>query len=390
MFPYFSGCLFFIFLQWIQDAVSMSLLNKDSLLSATGNAERGVTDFIIAKGYIPRDSELPKPSIVKNVDNDATYLLSKLSDDELVKLLSEQPNKNEYNVKDLVKITTNDKFPQNFNPISDLGSNNPAVSEKGAPPQQNAFFRLENKEVDPFASSKTADVQYAAVQKINNLLYSRPAEQEPENRAEDDDEKKELMFDVLVAQLKSLCCKRNKPLKRDDKTKDEKKKLKPLLGDIMPAAVTSKNYNPELRYSQITMPTEHMFLIINDEIKSSGNEEDALISVDPDSLSKNSSVMLLGPIATPLSDTQLRLVMMRISNELANPEYLPLLQQISEGRLSNEHIGLLDSLVSGAQSRRYMKPHRCNHQSKLARIYGGPKWLICTGYLNLNKPSLYD
>lgn len=82
--------------------------------------------------------------------------------------------------------------------------------------------------------------------------------------------------------------------------------------------------------------------------------------------------------------------MTRITNELSKPEYLPLLQQISDGTLSDDNIRLVNSLVSGSQTRRYIKPHRCNHQSKLARIYGGPKWLICTGYLNLNTPSLYD
>lgn len=82
--------------------------------------------------------------------------------------------------------------------------------------------------------------------------------------------------------------------------------------------------------------------------------------------------------------------MIRITNELSKPEYLPLLRKISEGALENTNLGLMKSLITGPDSRRYIKPHRCNHQSKLARIYGGPKWLICTGYLNLNTPSLYD
>lgn len=80
----------------------------------------------------------------------------------------------------------------------------------------------------------------------------------------------------------------------------------------------------------------------------------------------------------------------RISNELSKPDYLTLLKQLSEGTLSSNNVRLMKSLVSGPETRRYIKPHRCNHQSKLARIYGGPKWLICTGYLNLNTASLYD
>lgn len=82
--------------------------------------------------------------------------------------------------------------------------------------------------------------------------------------------------------------------------------------------------------------------------------------------------------------------MMRISKELSKPEYLPLLQQLSEGNLKGKNIRLMKNLISGPDARRYIKPHRCNHQSPLAKVYGGPKWLICTGYLNLNTPSLYD
>lgn len=49
-----------------------------------------------------------------------------------------------------------------------------------------------------------------------------------------------------------------------------------------------------------------MFLIINDEVKS--DESDDLISVDPESLNQNSSVLILGPITTPLAESQLKLV----------------------------------------------------------------------------------
>lgn len=82
--------------------------------------------------------------------------------------------------------------------------------------------------------------------------------------------------------------------------------------------------------------------------------------------------------------------MSRISNELSKPEYMPLLKKISEGVLDDSNFAFMKSLVTGPYSRRYVKPHRCNHQSKLARVYGGPKWLICTGYLNMNTPSVYD
>lgn len=80
----------------------------------------------------------------------------------------------------------------------------------------------------------------------------------------------------------------------------------------------------------------------------------------------------------------------RIANELSKPEYASLLQQLSDGTLSDDNLNLMKNFIFGHETRRYIKPHRCNYQSKLAKIYGGPRWLICTGYLNLNTPSLYD
>lgn len=176
------------------------------------------------------------------------------------------------------------------------------VSDKGMP--QPALFRLENKEVDPFATSKVSGIEYSAVQKLNNLLYSRPSEAQPQNKGVDEDEKKELLFDILVAQLKSLCCKRSKSSKNNETSK---KKLKALLNNVLPQRLTGKSRLSELKNTETTMPNEHMFLVLNDEIKSNGNEGD-LISVEPDSLGTNSSVMLLGPIATPLSEIQLKVV----------------------------------------------------------------------------------
>lgn len=158
--------------------------------------------------------------------------------------------------------------------------------------------------MDPFSPNRVGDPQYVAIQKLNNLLYNRPSEVNVDSKSDDEDEKKELLFDVLVAQLKTLCCKRNKPTKKKDKTNF---KLKALLSDIMPQEIVQKPEVPELKYSLTTMPNEHMFLIINDEIKSNGSD-DGLIWVDPDSLGSNSTVMFLGPIATPLSEAQLKIV----------------------------------------------------------------------------------
>lgn len=226
-----------------------------------------------------------------------------------------------------MRITTKTKYTPSFEPMLDVGQSPKSKSlpnandlfenlkkkrfqtiseraEKNKP--SGAFFRLEHKEVDPFATNPNkVDTQSAAVQKLNNLLYSRPIETESEIKNEDDDEKKELLFDVLVAQLKTLCCKRSKPVKKNDNSKVN---FKSLLNNIMPQETTPNTYTTEIKTSIISMPKEHMFLILNDEIKSNDNEEGDLISVDPDSLSKNSSVMLLGPIATPLSDAQLKVV----------------------------------------------------------------------------------
>lgn len=139
--------------------------------------------------------------------------------------------------------------------------------------------------MDPYTVKKDADPKYIALQKLNNMLYSRPhADISAEN-----DEKKEMLFDILVSQLKTLCCKRNKIKKF--KTIEEKK-----------------------TESQIKKSTEYIFLVINDEIKSTVSDE--LIPVDPESLSKNSSVLLLGPITTPFSNEQTKLVVSKLLENL--------------------------------------------------------------------------
>ncbi|CAK1599570.1 unnamed protein product [Parnassius mnemosyne] len=395
MFLCFNYRIQFI-LYWMQVVCSMSLLNKHTYFMDNSDSEAEVADLISAKSYVPNERDLPKTTILKNFDNDATYLLSKLSDEQLIKLLNEQPGKSEYYLSDIVKLA-NWNAPKMENKInSDAGQGKPNdiilnhpfdiqnsrvdkrfptdVAEKDK--AQPAFFRLENKEVDPFHEKNEAN--YAALQKLNSLLYSYPQTQLDNKSEEEDDEKKELLFDVLVSQLKTLCCKKS--------VKKRKKHQYKYLNQFIPRIPVSKPIGTDSKSSQFQ--NEFMFLIINEEIRSNGSDE--LISVDPESLEKNSSVLLLGPITTPLSDNQLRIVMARISNELSKPEYVPLLQQLSAGAISNTDTSLLRSVISGPQTRRYIKPHRCNHQSKLAKIYGGPKWLICTGYLNLNTPSVYD
>lgn len=129
--------------------------------------------------------------------------------------------------------------------------------------------------MDPFTINKDADPKYNALQKLNNMLYSRPRE----DISTETLERKEMLFDILVDQLKMLCCKRN---------------------NLIKSKVTKKT---EIQQNK---PMEYIFLVVNDEIKS--NISDELIRVDPESLSINSSVLLLGPITTPLSDVQTKLV----------------------------------------------------------------------------------
>lgn len=317
--------------------------------------ENDVADIIVSKGYLPNENDLPKTSIVKNVgkytyehyalrniyfrttqkfffllsDNDVTYLLSKLSDEELVKLLNEQPQKNVYDLNDIVKVAVGGETKNNLdNKLSGTDYSDASkihglglfthhaqnenkrfktVGSEKETSQGQAFFRLENKPVEPFNfKSKEPDTEYVAVQKLNNLLYTRP--QDNPKSEDDDDAKKELLFDILVAQLKTLCCKRKNPAKKQDLKKFQ---YKALLNQMLPQQDSNyyKTYAPQKdtpseMYEKAN--NEFMFLIINDEIKSNASEE--LISVDPESLEKNSSVLLLGPITTPLTDTQLKAV----------------------------------------------------------------------------------
>lgn len=42
-------------------------IEKDSYLLDRSPPENGISDFIISKGYLPKESELPKSSIIKNI-----------------------------------------------------------------------------------------------------------------------------------------------------------------------------------------------------------------------------------------------------------------------------------------------------------------------------------
>ncbi|XP_034823990.1 uncharacterized protein [Maniola hyperantus] len=370
----------------IQAVKSMSM-QKPYLINKSG-PENDLTDFIYSKGYLPNENELPKPTVMKSVDDDVIYLLSKLSDSELVKLLNDQPKKISYDLDDIVKISLGDK-PGKDRKISflerdiqeqvDLQNINSNAANKrfritsGVENDQRAYYKLNHKPIH--AKEQTNEINFLALKKLHDLLNYRP-EYVEEDLTE---EKRELLFDILVSQLKSLCCKSNKQSRVHNLQ---------VSSQILSNMPKENSYLTEFKTSNTQKSNEFMFLIVNDEIKSKSNDD--LILVDPETLEKNSSILLLGPITAPLTDGQLKVVMDRISNELSKPEYASLLQHLSDGSLSDSNTSLMKKFIFGHETRRYTKPHRCNYQSKLAKIYGGPRWLICTGYLNLNTPSLYD
>lgn len=248
------------------------------------------------------------------LDPDTNFLLSKLSDQDLLRLLNEQPKKYVYDLSDAIKLASNSKialdaYDTKAKKLSSFSTNSfgnknintqtyQEIVSKNKP--DIPVFRLEYKPVKPFNFKEDVDFKHKAVQKLNNMLYSRPQELFLGND-EAADKKKELLFDILVAQLKSLCCKRNKPENNVDSIKH---KLKSALNEII-GQNTQDNWH-SISSTTLNADNEHIFLILNDEIKTNPKED--LIPVDPDTLDRNSSVLLLGPITSHLSDSQLKLV----------------------------------------------------------------------------------
>ncbi|XP_050359685.1 uncharacterized protein LOC126779590 isoform X2 [Nymphalis io] len=350
---------------------------KHNFLLSNNNPEEDIVNFMSSKGYLRNDKILPRLSIMKNTKNDISYILSKLTDEELIRLLNVEPNKNVYDLNDIVRIAVGGtQIKQAY--IDDTLTN---VDNKSYPipyisNAQTAYHKLNQKEIFPQKQKNSAS--FLALKKLHNLIHNR-SQQEPQEEKLSD-EKKELLFDILVAQLKTLCCKSTFK-KRNSQFND-------LHTDIIAEKMPIQSQNKPQPHTINKKNYEYIFLILNDEIKNMGDDD--LVVVDPDTLEKNSSVLILGPVTSPLADDQLKIVMNRISHELSKPEYIPLIQQLSDGTIGDSNVNVLKNFISGPETRRYIKAHRCNHQSKLAKIYGGPKWLICTGYLNINTPSLYD
>lgn len=157
-------------------------------------------------------------------------------------------------------------------------------------------FKLNHKDVDRFAFNADGDPKYNAYQTINNILYSHPRE----TNSEETEDNKEMIFDVLVAQLKSLCCKKSKPKKTNNKLKLVMETFFKRLYEKKQAVKNRASVNG------LGLTKEYIFLVVNDEIKTNNvSDDNELIQVDPDSLSKNSSVLLLGPLTTPLNEIEL-------------------------------------------------------------------------------------
>lgn len=57
--------------------LSMSLLNKNPY-AMDSDADGEVAEFIIAKGYLPNEKDLPKTSILKNVGKYLHILLTRV------------------------------------------------------------------------------------------------------------------------------------------------------------------------------------------------------------------------------------------------------------------------------------------------------------------------
>ncbi|XP_041973890.1 uncharacterized protein LOC121729439 [Aricia agestis] len=341
--------MYYLYLLMVPTVLTYSFLNdlRDVKNSRT---EDDIADILKTIGYISEDPDAMKrisdkaPEVIRD---DEAHILSKLSDNELLVLLNVQNNKN-------VNLAESDVIPIPINKHNRPGKDHFEDVLVNNAKKTDALFRLESEVLKPQLQNSEA---YKAWQKINNLLSDFTMQ--PNNNEEQslNDAEREILFDILVQQLKSLCFnkKMNLPIKKQ--------------------YISPGQQNNE----------EYMFLILSEDINEKDNE---LVSWNSNILEKNASVVVLGPIAGPITKHQLNNIMKRVTTEFSKPEYLSLLQHLSEGMIKNKTVK--DILVLDAQSRRYMKPHRCNHRSQLARVYGGPKWLLCTGYLNLNTPSLYD
>lgn len=214
-------------------------------------------------------------------------------------MLNDQPKKKSYDLDDIIKLRLGGKNDQDrkFSVFGrDTQDEVNAANNKFHTPRvensQQAYYKLNHKPV--LQNEQNTEVNFLALKKLQDLLTFRP-EQDDEELTE---ERKELLFDILVSQLKTLCCKSDKSSLLNN--------LPIANNNNMLNFPKGGSYLTEMKTSQIQNANEFMFLIVNDEIRSKNTDD--LIFVDPESLEKNSSVLLLGPITAPLTNSQLKIV----------------------------------------------------------------------------------
>lgn len=147
---------------------------------------------------------------------------------------------------------------------------------------EDAHFRLEDQKVQHDVKS---DLNYYALQKINNILHGRPDRAHiPDKENENGNDEKKLLFDLLIDELNSLFYKNTK------------------MDHTQSLPTMSKILNQRTEKSS-PMKTEQLFLIINDDIEESANKE--LTYLDPNYVNDDSSIILLGDVAPSVTDERL-------------------------------------------------------------------------------------
>lgn len=207
-------------------------------------------------------------------------------------------NRDDYGTEFAIK--TNSQF-YNGNPNDLTGHRGDAKienedvneEEDSLPSQHRPYYRLPNKKVN----TENLQPNYEAFQKLSKVLDERS--KSVLDDLKNDVNAKELLYDMLVSEIKALCC---------NKYNEEiQPKSRP---DSTTILSNGSHNNEKVSAPQPTknilkiVQTEVMFVVVNDDITNS-NVSDKVLYVDPDSLSSNSSIMILGQIKKHLTDNQL-------------------------------------------------------------------------------------
>lgn len=148
--------------------------------------------------------------------------------------------------------------------------------------------------------------------KISKALYKRPVS-EKYGAGVDDEHSKKLLNGVLVAQLQSLLDNNRFLSMKDEVAHNDlysipisNPKVAPIVNPepipIVKASVTPTQFGNVAKTPE-GQPKEHLFLVLNEELKTVTHEE--LIYVDPNSLSEDSTVFVLGGLNDMFSNEEL-------------------------------------------------------------------------------------